>query len=179
MHVIRTALWLAAAATIACSSDPEPVAPKPPSSPFAIVPVGAAPERRFAFNTVDGKLVNQGNFRGRMTVVALAATYDTASLAQVRFLETLVRTHTPRINALLLLLDPPENRPLVDAFAASLDVSFPVAVADEATRAGKGAFPGLHHVPSVVILDRQSREVWRKLGLSDGRELASALNAHD
>ena len=163
---------------MACSSTQEA---KPEEEPRlgskVITPTGTAPERRFAFVTVEGRYVTHRTFRGRMTVVALATTYDTASLAQIRFLESLVRTHTPRINALLLLLDPAENQPLLQTFASALDLSFPVALPDDATREGEGAFPGLHHVPSVVILDRKGREVWRKLGLSDNRELAGALGS--
>ena len=175
--VSRAALFVGAL-TVACSSTPEaePQEEEPRLGSTAITPSGK-PERRFAFMTVDGRRVTHRTFRGRMTVVALATTYDTASLAQIRFLESLVRTHTPRINGLLLLFDPDENRPLLPTFASALDLSFPVAVPDDATREGEGAFPGLHHVPSVIILDRQGREVWRKLGLSDSRELASALGS--
>jgi hypothetical protein len=177
----RNDTWMAAALTLlACASTPDAeTETKPTLGATAITPTGAAPQRRFSFVTVDDKPISHRTFQGRMTVIALATTYDTASLAQIRFLQKLYKVHTPRINALLLLLDPPENTPLLRTFASALELGFPVALPDQATRAGEGAFPGLHHVPSVVILDRKGREVWRKLGLSDATELASALDAAD
>jgi hypothetical protein len=169
--------FLLASWLFACSPPAEPEEPSI-SSTTAITPLGA-PQRRFAFLGADGQLITHKSVYGRMTVVALVASYDTASLAQTRFVEALYRRHRPRINALLLFLDPPENRPLIETYGSTVGVSFPIALADTATRAGKGAFPGLHHVPSVVILDRQGREVWRKLGLVDTQELGEAVSDND
>jgi hypothetical protein len=140
---------------------------------------GPAPERRFAFTTLEGKLVTHKTFRGRMTVIALVTTYDTASQAQTRFLTSVAHRHTPRTNALLLVLEPATHLPLVQAYASSLGVDYPVAFADGATVAGEGAFDGLHTVPSVVILDKRGREVWRKVGLVNAKELSEALHEFD
>jgi hypothetical protein len=129
------------------------------------------------FATVKGGRVSERFFRGRMTVIALVATYDTASHAQALFLKALVKHYTPRINAMLLVLEPPHHKTLVEAYAESLELRFPVAMADAATVAGDGPFPGLHHVPSVVILDREGREVWRKIGLVDEPQMAHALDS--
>jgi hypothetical protein len=137
------------------------------------------PVRRFSFRALDGRVVSSQGYRGRMTVVAMVATYDTASQAQAKFLETVVRRHTPRINALLLVLEPPEHQPLVEAYASSLGLSYDVAIADAATIAGKGAFPGLHHVPSIVLLDRAGREVWRNFGLVEADNLSEAIADYD
>ncbi len=114
-----------------------------------------------------------------MTVIAQVAPFDSASQAQARFLRVLSQRHKPRINALLVVFDHPNNRPLVEIFANNVGVDFPVALADPATPVGEGTFPGLNAVPSVVILDRQSREVWRHLGLVDAKTLSEALSAHD
>jgi hypothetical protein len=114
-----------------------------------------------------------------MTVVGFAATYDIGSQAQARFINEVVFKHTPRINALLLVLEPPENRPLVEAFASSLDLHYDVAQADEATTSGRGPFPGLHHVPAVVVLDRRGREVWRHLGLVEANTLHEKIANFD
>jgi hypothetical protein len=145
----------------------------------AEVPRGRPPERRFAFTTITGALVTHKSFRGRMTLVALVTTYDTASQAQTRFVNSVVHNHTPRTNAMLLVLEPSRHLPLVEAYASSLGVDYPVAFADEATVAGKGAFAGLHSVPAVVILDRHGREVWRKVGLVTSAELSEALHQFD
>jgi hypothetical protein len=131
--------------------------------------------RSFAFPALDGRAVSSQALRGRVSVIVLATTYDDASLAQVRFLRSVFRRHVPRINAAVLVLEPERNRPMVEAFASSLELRFPVAMADQATIAGHGPFPGLHHVPSVVVLDGEGREVWRRIGLTTRRELEEAL----
>lgn len=150
-----------------------------PEDPVDSATVGAPIPRHFSFSSIDGSVVSDASVRGRMTVVALVATYDAPSQAQARFVDEVRRRHQPRVNAVLLVLEPPQNLPMVQAFAASLELAFPVAMADPATVAGKGPFPGLHHVPSVVILDRQAREVWRKLGLVRVEEIVLALRRLD
>jgi hypothetical protein len=160
----------------ACS----PPAPEAETPPMAVsVSSERGPFRQFAFKTIDGRVVSSQRYEGRMTVVALVATYDTASQAQTRFLQTVFQRHTPRINALLLVLEPPEHLPLVEAYQSSLALSYDVALADEDTVAGKGPFPGLHHVPSIVLLDREGREVWRNLGLVEVEALHAAIADHD
>jgi hypothetical protein len=131
---------------------------------------------RFAYRTLDDKPLTPATLAGRFTLIALGATYDLPSQAQARFLTGLSRNHTPRINVALLILEPEENRPLVEAFVQALRLEYPVAFADQSTITGKGGpFPGLHHIPSIVILDREGREVWRHLGLADDETLEKAL----
>lgn len=129
----------------------------------------------FQFEGLDGKPIDTASLAGRLTVLTFIATYDTASQAQARFVSALVHNHVPRINAALVVLEPAENRPLVEAFAAALRISFPVAFADARTIEGHGPFEGLHHVPSVVVLDAEGREVYRHLGLVEESELEAEL----
>ena len=75
----------------------------------------------------------------------------------------------------VLVLEASENPPLLEAFAQTMALEYPVALADAATIAGQGPFAGLHHVPSVVLLDRQGREAWRHLGLADEAMMEAAL----
>ena len=165
---------------VACGEAPsgEPKTPTETPDPIAITPSGK-PERQFRYQTLTGQLVTDRTYRGRMTLVLLAATYDAGSQVQARYLETVVRRHAPRINALMLVMEPPQNAPLAEAFAASLGLSYDVALAGRATIAGEGPFPGLHHVPSLVLLDRQGREVWRHLGVIAAQPLDEAIAARD
>lgn len=132
---------------------------------------------RFAFETLEGKPLTSESLRGRITVIALLATYDLHSQAEARFLSSIARRHTPRLNGVGLILEAAENRPMAEAFTAALKLPYPVALADEATIAGEGAFPGLHNVPSVVILDRDGREVYRHVGLIEEAPLDEAIRA--
>ncbi len=171
------ALALSVALTAACGGTTEPQTP--PLGVAAEIPERARPARTFAFVTLDGQAVTSTAYRGRMTLVGFAATYDLGSHALARFMNEVFARHTPRINALLLVLEPRDHEPMVQAFAGTLDLRYDVVHADEATTAGQGPFPGLHHVPSVVLLDRRGREVWRHLGLVTTERLHEVIEEHD
>ncbi len=133
------------------------------------------PVRSFSYETLDGGELSTASLARRFSVIAFVATYDVASQVEARFLAGLFRDHTPRINAALLVLEAPENRPLVEAFVATLKLPYPVALADAPTIAGEGPFAGLHHVPSVVILDPEGREAFRHVGLITQEALEEVL----
>jgi hypothetical protein len=158
----------------ACSS----ATPPPEAPPVADAPVESAvrgPIVHFSFQGVDGKPLTSDAMRGRLSVIGFGATYDMASQAQARFLTGLFKTHVPRVNTALLILEPPANAPMVEAFVQALELPYPVAYADDATIAGHGPFAGLHSVPSVVVLDGEGREVWRRLGIVEESELHEVL----
>jgi hypothetical protein len=148
------------------STDPQPIARSGATNAKVL---------HFAYETLDGKALSTETLAGRFTLIGFVATYDMASQAEARFLGSLLRRHTPRINVALLALESPENQPLVQAFVQSMGLEYPVAMADAATIAGEGPFAGLHHVPSVVLLDREGRERWRHVGLADEATIDKAL----
>ena len=133
------------------------------------------PSLRFAYEAVDGRPVTTEAMANRVTVIGFLTTYDVHSQVEARFLASLYEHHTPRLNVAALMLEAPENRPLVQAFARSLSMPYPIAMADAETIAGEGPFAGLHNVPSVVILDRKGREVYRHVGLLDEARLEAAV----
>jgi hypothetical protein len=110
-----------------------------------------------------------------VSVIVFLATYDVHSQAEARVAAQLERHHTPRLNVAALVLEADDNRPLVEAFVASLGLSYPVALADAATIAGEGPFAGLHHVPSVVVLDRAGQEAWQHVGFVNEATLEAAV----
>jgi len=148
-------------------------ATQPPPAPSAAPPRG--PALRFAFESVRGGPISTEAFANRISVIGFFTTYDVPSQVEARFLASLAKRHSPRVNAAALMLEGPENEPLVQAFAETLGLPYPVALADAATIAGKGPFAGLHHVPSVVILDRQGREAYRHVGFIDEATLEAAV----
>ncbi|WP_437285598.1 TlpA family protein disulfide reductase [Sorangium sp. So ce406] len=149
---------------------------EPAAGPPATAEVPArGPVRTFSYETLDGRALSTASLAGRFSVIGFVATYDVASQAEARFLAGLFRDHTPRINAALLVLEASENRPLVEAFVAALKLPYPVALADAPTIAGEGSFAGLHHVPSVVILDPEGREAFRHVGLITQEALEEVL----
>jgi len=171
LAALAALIALTGLAGLGCGSS-EPAAKPPPEAP---VPTARGAPVAFELATIDGKPLSTATLAGRISVIAFVATYDMASQAQARYLADLVRSHKPRINAAVLILEPPENKPMAQGFVAALDLPYPVAMADPATLAGMGPFRGLHHVPSVVILDREGREAYRRLGLTEASILDEVL----
>lgn len=149
----------------------------PAQSPDEATPVQRGPRVDFMFMALDGTPLSTESLAGRYSVLAFVTTYDTASQAQARFVARVMTKHVPRINAGALVLEPETNKPLVEAFAHTLELPYPVAIADAATIAGEGPFQGLHHVPSVLILDRQGHAAWVHLGLATAEQIEAALRA--
>ena len=172
MTALRLVLAVALAATLAACSPP----PEPAHEP-AVAAAPSGPPLHFSFEALDGKPLTSESLHGRITVVAFLTTYDFPSQAEARFLTSIARRHTPRLNVAALILEAPENRPLVEAFTSALGLPYPVALADSATIAGEGAFAGLHHVPSIVILDREGREAYRHVGLIEEAALDQAIRS--
>ncbi|MBM4374246.1 MAG: TlpA family protein disulfide reductase [Deltaproteobacteria bacterium] len=165
----RASRYLAAVLGIAaCQPGPASV-----EAPTPLVPSGRLV--RFELPRADGGMLQSDELLGRATLVVVAATYDTASQAAVSIAGAVVRRHKPRANGLLVVLEPEQNRPLVQAFVGAMDLPFPTALADADTLAAEGVFDGLRHVPSFVILDREGRECWRRVGLVKAEVLEDAL----
>jgi hypothetical protein len=166
------------AATVACAlaacvdAAPLPIAEAPPAPAYG-------PPVEFVYETTDGGHLAAADLRGRLTVIAFIATYDLDSQGLVKILGFVQRSHTPRVNVAAIALEQPDNKPLVIAFAESLDLRFPVALADERTIAGRGPFDKLHSVPSVVILDREGREAYRHIGGLGEKAIHAALDQID
>jgi hypothetical protein len=168
MRAAGKTLLMAALALAGCSGNAQPK----PAQPVA---AARGPVLRFAFESVDGRPISTEAFTNRISVIGFFTTYDVHSQAEARFLALLAKRHAPRLNVAALMLEAPENKPLVQAFAMTMGLPYPVALADAATIAGQGPFAGLHHVPSIVILDRQGREAFRHVGFLDEASLEAAV----
>lgn len=169
---MRRALSLCLAACAALGCGAEEAAAPPPATALSVAPRAVG----FSFPTLDGPALTPESLAGRISVLAFIATYDSPSQGETQLLLATLRSHRPRINLALLVLEPPENRPLVETFVRVLDVTCPVAFADPETIAGKGPFAGLNQVPSLVVLDRQGREVARSIGFIDRARIERILH---
>ena len=65
---------------------------------------------------------------------------------------------------------------LVDAYRKTLGVEFPVALGDSGAMNAAGPFGEIPAVPTVVILDRQGRIVWKHTGLAKNDELRGHMH---
>ncbi|NUP04559.1 MAG: TlpA family protein disulfide reductase [Polyangiaceae bacterium] len=163
---------------IAACAPAAPEGETPTASPLASAGEAPASGDAVVFqwpNVTGGGQISNADLAGRVSVLVFVTTYDVPSQAQVRFLTQLSRDHVPRLNVVAVVLEPPEHQPMAAAYASTLDLKYPVVMADAATIRGEGPFAGLHHVPAVAILDRQGRERFRNLGLMDQAALEAAV----
>ena len=131
----------------------------------------------FAYDSIDAQPLSSEATRGHPTVLAFITTYDLSSQAQVNFLVAMAKNDKAkgRVNYGLVALQESVDRELVEVYRTNLGVTFPVAMADRGTIAGGGVFGDVHHVPTVVILDREGRIVWRRSGLAKSEEIRAGL----
>ena len=162
-------LLVASALGLACAA--ERPAPQPL---FAEAPRGSPLHFRYELADGKGALVPEP-LRGRPTVLVFLTTYDLASQAQARFLSGISRRRGTALHAAAVVLEPPENRPLVVAFRDALKLDYPVAMGDASLIAGEGPFGDVHAVPSTVVLDSEGRLVWKHVGLSKEDEIENVL----
>ncbi|HMR80790.1 MAG TPA: hypothetical protein PKD61_37025 [Polyangiaceae bacterium] len=161
-------LGLSVAAFAACGSES---APRPkPQSPFASGGVA------FVYTAVDGSELSSATTRGRATAVLFLTTYDLASQLMARRLDGVVRRHVPRTNAAAVVLEPPKYVVMAQSFGSALNLSYPVAMADE-WKDRHTPFGRIDRVPTVIILDRSGAETTRFIGVVSEAELESALTA--
>jgi hypothetical protein len=132
------------------------------SSPEArATPARTRIPRSFDFVAIDGSHLSTERTVGRTTVIEVGA---------------VLRRRTPRINVGAVVLEPPKNAPLVEAYAQSLEVSFPVALADQATLQARGPFGVVKVVPMTIVLDANGNEVWRRDGPMTRTEINAVLD---
>ena len=137
-------------------------------------PLGPAVD--FAFDSLDDRPVSAEAMRGKPTVVAFVTTGSLPAQAQVGFLVAMARNDAQRVNYVVVALEARENRELVELYAKSLSIPFPVALADNQTRSGSGAFGDVTRVPVTVLLDRSGRAIWRVGGrVAKSDEIRAAM----
>lgn len=130
----------------------------------------------FVYTTTTGEELSSQTTRGRATAVLFITTYDLGSQVMVRRLDAVLRSHTPRANGAALVLEAPKYVVMADAFRTALNLSFPVAMADQ--KVGEnGPFGRVDRVPTLVVLDRDGVEVLRRVGAASESELREALAA--
>jgi hypothetical protein len=154
---------------VACGGRSEPAG--------ARAPVDRGPKRVFSYVALDGTVVDDARTRGRATVVLFFASYDAMSQMMARRLEELRRQMVPRINVLAIATEAPKYAPLVEAFQETLALGYPVALADRGTLSGEGPFGVVRGTPTLVVLDRAGREVWRGEGVTPVKVLEEWIEA--
>lgn len=129
----------------------------------------------YDYVAIDGRRFSSEANHGKVVVVAIIATYDLASQVVMRELTDAAARERRPVAAAAIVLEPPKNAPLAEAFAATLELPFPVIMADQATLEARGPFGKVDMVPTTIVLNGEGREVWRKEGAVSARQISSGI----
>ena len=160
---------------VAAACGGAPTHTPPPGVSTVDLNAGAPP---YEFASLDPQHpVSSGAFLGKATLLAFVTTYDPISQFQVNILVPLAASMPDAQFALVALQDAsdPSARELVGLYRDTMKVTFPVALADQATIAGGGTLGDVHQVPTVVLLSPDGRIAWRHSGPVRTDELRKRL----
>lgn len=136
---------------------------------------GSSSSVAYSCATPEGELLGSARFIGRDTVLVYMTTYDAASLAVVRRVLELLHTRSPKFNAVLVVLEPPQNAAIASVYRDSIPVRLDTCLADQETLDGRGPFGDMRAVPGLVLLDRDSRIAYRGFGIEGFRQVEQLL----
>jgi hypothetical protein len=125
----------------------------------------------YAFDPIGERAVSSDAMHGKPTVIVFVTTGDIVGQAQVSFLVHMAKNDGDRVNYAIVALHPRREVVLVEAYRKTLGVEFPVALGDASATSATGPFGEIPAVPTVVILDRDSRIRWKHTGLAKNDEL--------
>jgi len=148
---------LACALVLGCQRVPD-------DSPPAISNEAHGGEIRFSFGTTQGEEVSSARMHGRVTVLVFVTTFDLGSQVVARRVEQLLHAHHPRFNAAAVVLEAAKYAPLADVFRSTLELTYPVAIADLALLQQSSNIGDVNSVPIVLVLDKNGLEVARVPG---------------
>jgi hypothetical protein len=141
----------------------------------ATVPLSDKPTA-YAFDPLDDERpVNSDAHRGKPVVMAFVTTGDLQSQAQVGFLNAMHKNDGDRVHYVLVAVHPRKEIILVETYRKATGVEFPVALADGAAMSGAGPFGEIAAVPTVVVLDRFGKLVWKHTGLAKADEIRAQV----
>lgn len=125
----------------------------------------------FEFDALDERPVSSAAMRGKPSVLAFVTTGDLIGQAQVSYLVHMAKNDGEEVNYAVVAIHPRKEIVLVEAYRDTLGVEFPVALAEPAATHAGGPFGEIPAVPTIVVLDRLGRVVWKHTGLAKNDEL--------
>jgi hypothetical protein len=169
-------LLLALLALLACGPK-QPDGPAVGVSTKAGAPLPSTEKATlYAFDALDERPVSSDAHRGKPTIIAFVTTGDIVGQAQVSYLVHMAQNDGDRVNYAVVALHPRKEVVLVDAYRKTLGVEFPVALADQGAMNAAGPFGEIPAVPTVVVLDREGRIVWKHTGLAKNDEIRGHMH---
>jgi hypothetical protein len=111
-----------------------------------------------------------------VTLLLFLTTYDHASQLMARQLKAIMHSRRPRINVGAIVLETPKYSILAPVFKQSLELDYPVVMADDATLRGLGPFGAVRRVPTLIVLDGRGRRVRSEEGYVAPRQIERMLD---
>ncbi len=132
----------------------------------------------FNFDSLDERRVSSSMLRGKPAVLAFVASDDLASQAEAGFLASMAKNDGDRVSYVLVAVEAPDRRELVEGFRSFFEskfgVSFPTGMADRDLLIGQGPFGDVRRL-TVLVLDADGKVVWQKTGIAKPQEIRAAL----
>ncbi len=160
VFLVAVAFWLGA-----CTTRPSVSSPRR----------AAAPVLSYTIPSITAGQIDSSFHRGRVTVLLFITTFDVFSQAEAQRLEDLFHSATPRINAAAIIMEPPKNLELAQAFVDVLHLSYPVGMAAPHELERQGVLGKIKTVPAWLILDKHGRLVGSGAGTFSLKDLESAV----
>ena len=130
----------------------------------------------YVFDPLDERPVSSSAHRGKPTILAFVTTGDIVGQAQVDYLVAMAKNDGAKVNYALVALHPRKEIMLVEAYISALKIEFPVALGDPSVMTPAGPFGEISAVPTVVVLDREGKIVWKHTGLAKSEELRGHMH---
>jgi peroxiredoxin len=132
---------------------------------------GPVPELRLM--TVDGAPFALSSLRGKVVLVGFFATWCFPCVAETEVLQQFARAH-PDAAVVQVGLDR-EGVQVLKPFRDQFEVRYPVLVADDETRDGRGDFGVIRELPTTFVIDRDGHVQAAFTGVPDATKLDQAL----
>jgi hypothetical protein len=130
----------------------------------------------YLFDSLDERAVSSEAMRGKPTVLAIINTGSMDAQAQLAYLAAMAKNDGDRVNYAAVALHSRREIPLVDVLMTTVKAEFPVALAEPTSMTNAGApFGEIVAVPTVVVLDRKGRLVWKHTGLAKSEEVRARM----
>lgn len=130
----------------------------------------------FSFDSLDERPVSSTATSGKPTVIAFVTTWDLVCQAQTDYLVAMATHDAATTNYVLVAVHPRAERTLVETYARTLKVAFPVALAERSELGAESAFGAIEQVPTLVVLDRRGRMRWRHVGLARSEDVRAHMS---